>query len=92
MDRYIIISGAGKSGSKRILKILDLCPDTHCRCESNSLPGSRFAALPTRDILWPEIDEHMDAGWDGAMEWAATCVGERDHLPTPPKRLRPMFQ
>ena len=93
MDRYIIVSGAGKSGSKRILKILDLCPATHCRCESNSLPGSPFAALPTRDILWPEIDDRMEAAWDGAVGWAARCVGERDHLPTPPKRhLRPHAQ
>jgi len=85
MDRCIAITGAGKSGSKRLLKILDLSPMTHCRCEPNELLGSHFAALPSGQMLHPGIDEQMDALWDRAVSVAARCMGICDSLPCPPK-------
>ena len=85
MPSYVILTGAGKSGSKRALKLFDLSPQTHCRCEPNELVGSPFAALPESQVLRPGIDSAMDAGWDQAVQAAAQRIGNRDHLPSPPK-------
>jgi len=85
MNRCVVITGTGKSGSKRILRIFDLSPVTHCRCEPNELTASPFAALPPSQVLHPGIDEQMDALWDRAVGVAARCMGSRDSLPSPPK-------
>ena len=85
MNRCIVITGTGKAGSKRILKIFDLSPQTHCRCEPNELPGSDFADLPPRQVLHPDTDQEMAVCWDKAVRNAARCMGGRDHLPSPAK-------
>lgn len=88
MNRCVVITSAGKSGSKRALKVFDLSPQTHCRCEPNALEGSRFDALPSREVLHPGNNEAMALQWDQAVEAAARCIGIRDHLPSPPKRYQ----
>jgi hypothetical protein len=85
MNRCVVITSAGKSGSKRALKVFDLSPQTHCRCEPNAIDGSRFAALPPREVLRPGNDPAIGPLWDHAVEAAAQCIGSRDHLPSPPK-------
>ena len=86
MASYVILTGAGKSGSKRALKLFDLSPQTHCRCEPNELAGSAFSTLPASQVLRPDIETEMEAGWDRAVQTAAERIGNPDHLPSPPKR------
>jgi hypothetical protein len=44
-DTYILISGKGRSGSNRLLDILDASGLTVCRSEVNEIPGSAFSDI-----------------------------------------------
>jgi hypothetical protein len=84
-DSYVVLTGAGKSGSKRVLKLFDLSPQTHCRCEPNEVPGSPLAEMPGRRSLQADSAEHLDATWDDAITTTAERISGRDRQPTPPK-------
>lgn len=84
-----LLVGTGKSGSKRALKVLDLSPMTHCRCEPHELPSTAFAELPSPQWVGNrpgEFKQGMRQQWDIALQWAAGCLGERDRPPAVAKR------
>jgi len=83
---YVLLVGYGASGTKRVLKIFDLSDRTHCRCEPNRLVGSPLSTLPYQAVLSVSDFSVLDWEWDHAIRWAASRIGERDHLPYPPKR------
>jgi hypothetical protein len=90
----VLIFGYGKSGTKRLLRTLDLSPTTHCRNEPYNLSGSpwqRLRTLPRGYIVRPTDDELLRDEWDGAVDWCRHRMGERDRLPPPPKaHLHPL--
>ncbi len=78
---YVLVAGAGKSGTKRVLKLFDLSPATHVRCEPNELEGSPFLRLPDYQVPETDAAEQLERGWDAAVEWASVRMGERDRFP-----------
>lgn len=82
---YTLLVGAGKSGTKRVMRILNASERTYCRCEPNAIPGSPYGVLPDRETL-PVDDGAMERSWDELMRWTATSMGERDPMPWPRKR------
>ena len=85
MEPYVVLTGAGKSGSKRALAVFDQSPRTHCRCEPNELAGSTFTALPAAQVPCPDGNDALEAHWDDAVGAAAQRMSGRDRQPTPPK-------
>lgn len=84
----VLISGTGKSGSKRLLRILDLSRVTHCRNEPYNLSCSPFRKLHSRPEMWvaDSPDDYPFADrWDEAMRWSSIRNGDRDFLPPPAK-------
>jgi hypothetical protein len=86
LSSYALVVGNGKSGTKRVLKTLNLSPYTHCRMEPNELEGSPFEDLPPPNVFTPETAEELERKWDAVVEWTRTRMGERDQVPGPPKR------
>jgi hypothetical protein len=82
---YVLVIGNGKSGTKRVLKTLDLSPRTHCRMEPNELSGSPFAELPSPNVFAPDTHEELEKRWDSVADWTRRRMGERDEVPGPPK-------
>lgn len=85
----VLVFGFGKSGTKRLLRILDLSPETHCRNEPYNHRGSpwqELRKLPRGTILEAGDGPLLDAEWDAALDWCRERMGERDRLPPPPKR------
>lgn len=86
--RGAIIFGCGKSGTKRLLRIMDLSRRTHCRNEPYNLHGSPFQGIcvpPLKWILGPGDEEELERRWDGALQWSKVRMGELDFIPSPPK-------
>lgn len=84
----ILIAGQGKSGTKRLLRLMDLSPQTHCRSEPYNLAGSPFRQLRTGVRAWVLGEEErrmFAAEWNYARDWTRERVGDRDRLPPPPK-------
>ncbi len=84
----VLVSGFGKSGSKRLLRILDLSPTTHCRNEPYNLcnsPFRRLCSFPRGWVVLPDDEQIMGEWWDEAVRWTIERAGERDHLPPPSK-------
>lgn len=75
---YILIVGHGRSGTNWLLRLLDLSPHTHCRNEPNEIADSPLEQLPSA-WLKRERQPELEAGWDDAVRWASTRMGERDH-------------
>ncbi len=82
----VLISGTGKSGSKRLLRILDLSRVTHCRNEPYNLSCSPFRKLHSRPGMWvaDSLDDDLFADqWDDAVRWSSIRNGDSDFLPPP---------
>jgi hypothetical protein len=80
----VLIHGYGKSGTKRLLRIFDFSPITHCRSEPYGLAGSPFQRLFTplrRWIALPDDERLIEEKWDNAVQWCALRMGERDRWP-----------
>jgi hypothetical protein len=91
---YVLIVGSGGSGSKRLLRIFDHSPETHCRNEPYNNQGSPFALLRSSPRAWalaPGDPAVLEREWDPAVAWTAARTGDRDARPTPPKHhFRPL--
>jgi hypothetical protein len=86
--RCALISGYGKSGSKRLLRLFDLSPETHCRNEPYNYANSPFRALRQPPGSWVACrgnDEAIASRWHEALQWTASRIGDRDQLPPPRK-------
>ena len=83
-ERTVLITGRGRSGSHRVLDILDCSEDTLCRNELNKLEGGALAALPNGFFLGDQ-GEGFPALWREARDRAARSFGARDHLGVRPK-------
>lgn len=81
---YVMIVGQGRSGTNWLLDILDQSPRTHCRNEPDHIDGSPLKALPNPNVAGME-DAAIAAGWDAAVRWTSTHMGERDHSIPGPK-------
>lgn len=84
----VFVVGSGNSGCKRILRILDFSPVTHCRNDVDLPSGS-----PLRSVL-ESISQYainhadalqLDQQWDYAVEWCSKHRGSSDIRPIPPK-------
>ena len=62
---YVIISGKGRSGSNRLLDILDASPLTTCRNEVNEIEGSNFFGINGElfgaDLEWDQLEKLQSA-------------------------------
>jgi hypothetical protein len=86
--RCILISGYGKSGSKRLLRLFDLNPDTHCRNEPYNYRDSPFHTLrqvPDTWVVCRGDSETIASRWREAVIWTASRFGDLDQLPPPHK-------
>lgn len=86
--RCVLISSYGKSGSKRLLRLFDLNPETHCRNEPDEYKNSPFNKLrqiPESWIVCRGDNEKIASHWSGAVKWAASHIGNRDQFPPPHK-------
>ena len=84
----ILIVGYGKSGTKRLMGVFDLCRNTHCRSEPYFLSGSpwqQLAAPPRSWVLAADDATLLEREWDEAVQWCRLRMGELDRLPPPPK-------
>lgn len=84
----VLLSGYGKSGSKRLLRILDLSRITHCRNEPDALSRSPFRKMRPYPEAWVACvsNERLTAeSWNEAIQWSAVRNGDRDFLPSPMK-------
>lgn len=81
---YVMIVGQGRSGTNWLLDILDNSPCTRSRNEPNKLATSPLAKLPSPYVPSQDLSALAD-GWDEAIRWTSTHMGERDRLPTGPK-------
>lgn len=82
----ILISSTGKSGSKRLLRILDLSRVTHCRNEPYNLSHSPFRKLHSRPGMWVVDCSDNDLfaeHWNKALRWSSIRNGDTDFLPPP---------
>jgi len=82
---YILIAGHGRSGSNRVLDVLDCHPVTFCRNEPNEITGnSLLFSLP--DGFFPDtLPTGFPALWDAARAEAMTRLSERDRFDRAPK-------
>ncbi|MEM9476987.1 MAG: sulfotransferase [Pseudomonadota bacterium] len=77
MQKYLVISGSGRSGTNLTLDLLDKHPQTACRNEPYSLNGGMMSALPGQ--LEPfEVPEHFVADWNEIIERLKFAKGTRD--------------
>jgi hypothetical protein len=86
--RCVLISGYGKSGSKRLLRLFDLSPETHCRNEPYNYMDSPFHALRQAPGSWVVCrgdNEAIASRWREAVKWTASHIGDRDQFPPPHK-------
>jgi hypothetical protein len=77
----VVVHGYGKSGTKRLLRIIDLSSRTHCRNEAPAVDGSPMQELTAPPGWWIALPDHqklLDAKWDDAVRWCALRVGNRD--------------
>lgn len=89
--RYAIIVGQGRSGTNWLLDLLDLSPYTLCRNEPYGCVGSPLRALFEHRGILRRDPGALDAGWDDAVRFTATHMGERDHRVRRPKHyIRPL--
>ena len=82
---HIVIAGHGRSGSNRLLDILDCHPNTFCRNEPNEIAGSAFLDLPNG--FFPSGNADFVDQWQKAVERARFEVSGRDRLGTIPKNF-----
>lgn len=93
MTPYIIISGNGRSGSNRLLDMLDHSPMTACRNEMNGVIGGDFyepeiGAKLFRDDLTPEREKKLSY----AVSRAKMRRSDADRPPQVPKHhFRPKW-
>ena len=81
---YVLIHGYGKSGTKRLLRIFDFSPITHCRFEPNVPAGSPLHELFTQQRRWIVLrdDERLlEEKWDNAVQWSSLRMGVFDRIP-----------
>jgi len=77
MGKYITITGHGRSGTKSLLSLLDICPSTHCRNSPYLDPTAPLSQLPSRFVHRSDLPALAD-GWDEAMVWTASHMGAGD--------------
>ncbi|MDG4649648.1 sulfotransferase domain-containing protein [Roseibacterium sp. SDUM158017] len=76
---YILISGKGRSGSNRLLDILDASRSTVCRSEINEIPGSVFAGIGG-ELFSGDFGPQQLAALRQAISGAVTRRSARDRL------------
>lgn len=90
MNHFILISGNGRSGSNRLLDILDRSPFTACRNEMDEVPGGEFWD-PTvgvklfREDLTPERQKKLELAVSRASQ-------RRSSSDRPPKVAKAHFR
>ncbi|MBT9317470.1 sulfotransferase family protein [Leptothoe spongobia] len=83
-QKYILVTGNGRSGTNWVLDILNMSPLTHCRNEPHRISSSPFH-ITTKPC---EIEQEIPAManiWDHAASWTASTFGERDPYLVMPK-------
>lgn len=84
---YAIIAGHGGSGTKRLLRLLDQSPLTHCRNEPDRIESSPLSRLKGDEQRygWARTnasEQRLAEGWDQAVAWARQRVGTYDFMVT----------
>lgn len=82
----VLLTGAGKSGSKRLLKIFDLSDQTHCRCEPHELPDTPWAQVPSGRVQIDLNGDEFRNAWSEAVAWSRVRLSSRDRVSGMPKR------
>lgn len=77
MTRYVLIAGNGRSGSNRLLDILDQSPRTVCRNEMNAVMGGEFNEIGGLLFLEDMTDARAQK-LNGAIGRAKRRRSERD--------------
>ena len=80
----VLIIGHGRSGTNWLQDILDCSTVTHCRTEPNEHEGNPLMDVPGAWVAG-EGAAALETGWDRAVAWTASRVGDRDHLVLGPK-------
>lgn len=84
----ILVLGSGNSGCKRILRILDFSPVTHCRNEVDLPHGSPLRKLReeiSKYVLHDSDAIQLEQQWDNGVAWSSQRSGPTDIRPIPPK-------
>lgn len=79
----VLISSYGKSGSKRLMRILDFSRKTHCRNEPNNLETSPFKRLLPPNGGWvvtSDDERRFNLEWEAAVQWESQRIGALDGL------------
>jgi hypothetical protein len=88
--RHVVIFSSGRSGSNRLLDILDQHEWTNCRNEINA-DDPQFATLTNWDTSSASTEE-IRARWEGSVRRAAVRKGRRDRYELSHKSyLRPLL-
>ena len=82
---YALVSGHGRSGTNWLLDLFDLSPQTFCRNEPSGIEGSPLKKLDHDRWVKRRDQGGLSDGWDEAVRWTATHMGERDRKITMPK-------
>lgn len=76
-QKYILVTGNGRSGTNWVLDILNMSPLTHCRNEPHRISTSPFH-ITTKCFEDSKIIPDIADIWDSAAAWTASTFGERD--------------
>jgi hypothetical protein len=77
---YVLIIGHGRSGTNWLLDLLNISSHTLCRNEPDQIAASPLAKLSRASSpMVPGGDlSALEDGWDAAVQWTATHMGETD--------------
>lgn len=77
LNRFVLISGNGRSGSNRLLDILDRSAFTACRNEMNEVPGAQFHGI-TSELFADGFTAEQKARLDQAVAQARLRRSNQD--------------
>lgn len=83
-DRQVLIVGSGRSGSNRMLDILDLHPQTHCRNEANVVQSGVLAKLGS-GLTPDDVSKDFPNDWKIATNKIRLKLSYRDRIANQPK-------
>ena len=76
-QKYILVTGNGRSGTNWVLDILNMSPLTHCRNEPHRISTSPFHITTKCFEDSKSLPDIADI-WETAAAWTASTFGERD--------------
>lgn len=82
---YALVSGHGRSGTNWLLELFDLSPRTFCRNEPAGIETSPLKKLEWDRFIRRADQTALEEGWDDAVSWTCSHMGERDRVITMPK-------